>query len=63
MNEKYLEAKMMRKRVEINVLFVIQVTLEEGDESGENVEGTSETTLSGDERGGEAEDNPADAGM
>ncbi|XP_043280710.1 cAMP-specific 3',5'-cyclic phosphodiesterase isoform X8 [Venturia canescens] len=40
-----------------------QVTLEEGDESGENIEGTSETTLSGDDRGGEADDNPADAGM
>lgn len=44
---------------------VLQVTLEEGDESGENVEGggVSETTLSGDDRGGEADENPADAGM
>ena len=38
------------------------MTLEEGDESGENLDG-SEKTLSSDDRGGEADENASEAGM
>lgn len=42
--------------------FFLQVTLEEGDESGEGVEG-EQTAISGEEGGGVSEETAGDAGM
>lgn len=44
-------------------LSFLQVTLEEGDESGEGVEGGDQTAISGEEGGGVSEETAGDAGM
>lgn len=43
--------------------FFFQVTLEEGDESGEAGESGDQTAISGEEGGGESEDPSGEAGM